>query len=155
MSADDRSLALGLMSGTSADGVSAALGSFRGRTFQCEGFLNQPYPDDLRALLRHPATLSAAAVSQLNVRIGELFAKAALHLLKKLNVRAGDVACIGSHGQTIYHGPDDPFPNTFQIGDPAVIAQRTGIPGVSHIRPADKAPRGPGAPRNPIFYNNL
>jgi len=144
-------LALGLMSGTSADGVSAALGSFSGHTFECLGLHTEPYPPALVKKIRERGNLPTAKLSQLNVEIGEAFAHAANKLLKKLHVDAKKVECIGSHGQTVYHGPHDSVPNTLQLGEPAVIAERTGITVVSHFRGRDIAVGGEGAPLLPYF----
>lgn len=144
-------LALGIMSGTSADGVSAALGSFQNHSFEFIGDVTIDYPDSTLLMIRERGELSAARASLLNRELGEIFATAALKLLKKTHTKASDVACIGSHGQTIYHGPDDALANTFQLGDPAVIAERTGIPVVSHFRQRDIAAGGQGAPLIPFF----
>lgn len=144
-------LAIGLMSGTSADGVSAALASFKAHTFKFIGAAHADYPADIVGQIRRGPDLTAREVSQLNVRIGEVFAHAALKVLKKTHTNAADVACIGSHGQTIYHGSTDTPKNTLQIGDPAIIAERTGIHTVSHFRQRDIAAGGEGAPLVPFF----
>lgn len=145
------SIALGLMSGTSADGVSAALGSFDGHHVKVLGHLTESYPPAIREKILKGPTLSASEVSQLNVEIGELFAHAANHLVKKLHAKPDQIDCIGSHGQTIYHGPSDSLRNTLQIGDAAVIAERTGIAVVSQFRQRDVAAGGQGAPLIPYF----
>ncbi len=144
-------LALGLMSGTSADGVSAALGSFKNHSFEFIADVTVDYPDSILKKIRQRGDLSAADASLLNRELGEIFATAALKLLKKTHTKPENVACIGSHGQTIYHGPDDELKNTFQLADPAVIAERTGIPVVSHFRQRDIAAGGQGAPLIPFF----
>lgn len=144
-------LALGLMSGTSADGISAALGSFQGHTFKYLGGLTLPYPVPVVEKIRRRGALPASELSLLNVELGELFAQAANKLLKKLHVNPAHVECIGSHGQTIYHGPEDAIKNTLQIADPSIIAERTGITVVSHFRQRDVAAGGEGAPLIPFF----
>lgn len=144
-------LALGLMSGTSADGVSAALGRFHGHSFEFLGDLTVDYPDNILRKIRQRGALPASEVSLLNRELGELFAAAALKLLKKTHTKIEDVACIGSHGQTIYHGPNDELKNTLQLADPAVIAERTGITVVSNFRQRDIAVGGEGAPLIPFF----
>ena len=144
-------LALGLMSGTSVDGVSAALGEFKGHTFRLIGHLTAPYPSEVTRKLHLGTLISLHEVSQLNIEIGNLFGKAANHLLRKTHTKLAKIVCIGSHGQTIYHGPDDPVKNTLQIGDPAIIASKTGIPVVSHFRQGDLAAGGQGAPLIPFF----
>jgi len=144
-------IALGLMSGTSADGVSAALASFKGHTFKFIGAVHVDYPADVVAQIRRGPDLSVRELSALNVRVGEAFAQAALKVLKKTHTDAASVTCIGSHGQTLYHGPADTPPNTLQIGEPAVIAERTGITTVADFRQRDVAAGGEGAPLMPFF----
>jgi anhydro-N-acetylmuramic acid kinase len=144
-------LALGLMSGTSADGVSAALGEFHGHSYKLHGHLTIPYPAFVVEKIRRRGALPAAEVSRLDVELGELFAQAANKLLKKTRTRASAVTCIGSHGQTLYHGPADTPKNTLQLADPATIAERTGISVVSHFRQRDIAAGGEGAPLIPYF----
>lgn len=142
---------MGLNSGTSADGVSAVLARFVGRRIEIKKFLTDPYPAELTRLIRMGGALSAGEVSELNMEIGRAFAKTAVHLLKKSHVKPADVTGIGSHGQTVYHGPGDRIPNTLQIGDPSVIAQAAGLPVVSGFRQGDIAAGGQGAPLIPFF----
>jgi anhydro-N-acetylmuramic acid kinase len=85
------------------------------------------------------------------MELGEQFARSALHLLKTARVSPRRIEVIGSHGHTIYHGPRDTVPSTLQIGEPAVIAQRTGIAIVANFRPRDIAAGGEGAPLVPCF----
>ena len=144
-------LALGLMSGTSCDGISAALVRFQGRRFRVIAEQTRPYPERLiRALRRGPA-LSARELSSLNMELGEQFARAALRLLRSAKVAPKRVTVIGSHGHTVYHGPADDVPSTLQIGEPSVIAQRTGVPVVADFRMRDLAAGGEGAPLVPYF----
>ncbi|MBI3320880.1 MAG: anhydro-N-acetylmuramic acid kinase [Candidatus Omnitrophica bacterium] len=145
------SLALGLMSGTSCDGMSAALAQFTGRSLRVLAEQTWPYPERLSRTLRRGATLTAASLSSLNMELGEQFARSALRLLKHLRMSPRRVAVIGSHGHTIYHGPRDPIPSTLQLGEPAVIAQRTGIPVIADFRQRDIATGGEGAPLIPYF----
>jgi len=139
------------MSGTSADGVSAALGDFHDRCFKLLGSLTHAYPKALTAQIRGSMHLNAGDLSRLNVELGLEFAKAAKMLLKKVKVPASKVVCIGSHGQTVYHGPHDLHRNTFQIADPFIISEQTGIPVVSQFRQGDIAVGGEGAPLIPFF----
>src|SRR4051812_13328147 len=97
-------IALGLMSGTSADGISAIAAEFDKRSFKILGFIHHNYPPDVVARIRRGGALSAAEVSRLDVELGELFAQAALKIIKKLHLAPRSIECIGSHGQTIYHG---------------------------------------------------
>ena len=144
-------LALGLMSGTSCDGVSAALVQFQGRTLRVIAERTTSYPAWLAQRLRRGVALTAPELSALNMRLGEAFARAAQRLLREARMAPTRVAVIGSHGHTIYHGPRDAIPSTLQIGAPAVIAERTGIPVVADFRPRDLAAGGEGAPLVPYF----
>jgi anhydro-N-acetylmuramic acid kinase len=157
-------LVLGLMSGTSADGIDVALARISGAppnlSAQLEGFHAVPYPPAVRqAVLRiaNLAPANSAAISQLNFALGELFARASLAACKKFRVAPGRIALIGSHGQTIYHqGRASKFSgvgnvaSTMQIGEPAIIAARTGITTIADFRPADIAAGGQGAPLVPF-----
>ena len=140
------SLALGIMSGTSGDGVSAALVRFQGRTLRVVAERTTPYPKELAQLLRRGAALTAPELSALHMRLGRQFARAAQRLLRTARISPRRVTVIGSHGHTIYHGPRDAIPSTLQLGAPAVIAERTGIPVVADFRPRDLAAGGQGAP---------
>ena len=116
-------LALGLMSGTSCDGVSAALGAFQSRRVTVLAERTFPYSKKLSRTLQHSLTLTTPELSRLHMELGSVFAQAARRLLRAANVPAKRLTVIGSHGQTAYHGPRDAVPSTFQIGAPAVIAQ--------------------------------
>ena len=144
-------LALGLMSGTSCDGISSALVDFRPRVMRVVGCRTVAYPEPLAQLLRRSRTLTVPHAAQLNILLGEWFAQAALRLLRSTRTPARRVAVIGSHGHTVYHGPRDPIPCTLQLGEPAVIAERTGIPVVADFRMRDLAAGGEGAPLVPCF----
>ena len=139
------------MSGTSGDGVSAALAQFEGRTVRVIAEQTRPYPSRLARQLRLGAALKAPELSSLNMAVGEQFARAAHALLRSVRVASRRVAVIGSHGHTIYHGPHDAVPSTLQIGEPSVIAHRTGIPVVAQFRQRDLAAGGEGAPLVPFF----
>ena len=145
------SIALGLMSGTSCDGVSAALARFTGRHLRVIAEHTSPYSIQLVRRLRRGPELAARELSALNMELGEYFAHAVWRLLKAAKISPRAIAVIGSHGHTIYHGPRDAVPSTFQLGEPAVIAQRTGIPIVANFRPRDLAAGGEGAPLIPYF----
>ncbi|MFA6002551.1 MAG: anhydro-N-acetylmuramic acid kinase [Elusimicrobiota bacterium] len=139
-------LAIGLMSGTSADGVTAALVDIRGRKLQVLRCSTYPYSPALRQRVLAAPGLSVAGLSELNFELGEAFAQAAKRI-----ARGQDCAVIGSHGQTVWHGPDAPIPNTLQIAEPAVIAERTGISVAADFRTRDMAAGGQGAPLVPAF----
>lgn len=149
------SLYLGLISGTSADGIDAALVRFAPR-LEVVAAQTFAYPDALRerllALARANATVTLADYGHLDAAIGEHFATAALALLHDARIEARAVAAIGSHGQTVCHGPTGPHPFTLQIGDPNVIAERSGITTVADFRRADVAAGGQGAPLLPALH---
>jgi anhydro-N-acetylmuramic acid kinase len=153
------SLALGIMSGTSADGIDVALVRVSGRKARLEDFAAFPFPARIRgAILRlgEGRAATAGEISQLNFLLGEVFAEAALAACGKFRVRPSQIALIGSHGQTVFHqGVATSFcgrrvASTLQIGEPSVIAGRTGITTVGDFRPADMAAGGQGAPLVPF-----
>lgn len=149
-------LHIGLISGTSTDAVDAALvdiGPDRVELIACH---SEPIPEDIATALRtviDSTLLDRSELWQLDVRIGELFATAARGLLEGARVAASEVRAIGSHGQTVFHAPDAAFPCTVQIGDPNVIAERTGITTVADLRRRDIAAGGQGAPLAPAFHD--
>lgn len=160
-------LFIGLISGTSADGIDAALVRFidDGGT-QCELVHGRtyPWPEALRsrliALGQGAAIDSIDEIGTLDVRIGEHFADAALHLLSDAGVATAQVRAIGSHGQTVRHRPagaafDGAYPFTMQLGDAHVIAERSGINTVADFRRRDVAAGGHGAPLLPALHNAL
>jgi len=139
------------MSGTSCDGISVALVRFQHRTFRVIAERTTPYPASLASALRQGPALPAATLSALHAELGARWASAARRVLASARVSPRQVAVIGSHGHTIYHGPRDAVPSTLQIGSAAVIAQRLGIPVVSDFRSRDLAAGGEGAPLVPYF----
>ncbi len=143
--------ALGLMSGTSCDGVSVALAGFENRRFEVFGFETYPYPKALASALKNPADLRTPGISSLNVSLGIFFADCVKKFLVKIKQHTSDITVIGSHGHTIYHAPRANPGHTLQIGDPSWLAARTGIPVVSDFRPMDIALGGQGAPLIPFF----
>ncbi len=138
------------MSGTSLDGVDVAIVEVgRGRSVETVGFQSTRYPDALRAAILgisgggwKEGGSNTGKLSALNFRLGEVYAKAVLRAVK----RFGPVQLIGCHGQTVYH---EGGKHTLQIGEPAVIAERTGVPVVSNFRARDIAAGGQGAPLVP------
>ena len=128
------------MSGTSLDGIDVAIVEIRGRRIQTIGFQTTPYPRGVREAILNLA--GPADVSRWNFRLAELYARAVL----RATGRYGAVELIGCHGQTIYH---EGGAHTLQIGEPAVLAERTGVPVVSNFRARDIAAGGEGAPLVP------
>ena len=135
----------GVMSGTSLDGIDVAIVEIGGRRIETIGFTSTPYPAAVRAAILgvSDCPTHTAAVSRLNFQLAELYARAVLRAVK----RFGPVELIGCHGQTIFH---EGRSNTLQIGEPAVLAERTGVPVVSNFRARDIAAGGEGAPLVPF-----
>lgn len=157
-------IVVGLMSGTSADGVDAALVDIRGTghrlTIKLIGHYGRSYSPQLRqrilAIAEHG---TVAEVCHLNTLLGEVFAKTVQVAITRYRVQPQRVKLIGSHGQTVHHLPQPiaepgvgPIRSTLQIGNPAVIAERTGITTVSDFRSRDLAAGGEGAPLVPYAH---
>lgn len=157
-------LVLGLLSGTSADGIDAAIVRIHGSGLHSRldllAFETYPYPNELRERVLAaslPGHGTVDEICRLHVAVAECFAHAALRLLARANVPANAIDLIGSHGQTIHHLPyaapiaGVPSRGTLQIGEPSVIAKRTGIITVADFRAADMALGGQGAPLVPLM----
>lgn len=157
-------LAIGLMSGTSADGVDVALVRIEGgggeSEFQIVAHDTLKYSAAVRERIlacQGPGLGSARDIALLDSYVGELFAHAVLHICKKAGVQVEEVDLVGSHGQTLYHHPDGAklpgftVTGTLQVGRPAIIAQRTGLTVVSDFRSRDMAAGGQGSPLAPYF----
>lgn len=153
---------IGLMSGTSLDGIDAAVVRVTGcgaeTGVELVHFLSEPYPPEVRARLRELCTRErsdVALVCGMNFYLGERFAQAALAAAAAAGLSMNEIDLISSHGQTVWHIPaddaGDPFlvRSTLQIGDLSVIAKRTGVPVVGDFRTADMAVGGQGAPLVP------
>lgn len=147
---------IGLMSGTSMDGIDAVLVHFDGAKLSLHTTLESRYPVALRARLLEatadPAACGIDRVGRLDREVGQCFTRAALALISKSGVAPRHIRAIGSHGQTLRHQPDAPVPYSLQIGDPATIAIGTGITTVADFRRADIAAGGQGAPLTPPFH---
>lgn len=162
---------IGINSGTSFDGVDVALVEFKKNNLIprfIDGII-YPLPKNVKkligaAIVGSSRDCSLHGISQLNFVLGEIFAAAALKIVKKNKLKSKEVLLIGSHGQTIYHVPKyEKFGkykirSTFQIGEASVISQRTGIKTISNFREADISAGGSGAPLMPfldyIFFKN-
>jgi anhydro-N-acetylmuramic acid kinase len=157
-------LVLGMMSGTSADGIDAALVRISGAPpsirAKLEGHHHIAFPSKVRqAILRlaNGGATTTAEISQLNFLLGEEFATAAIEACKHWRLPLQKLSLIGSHGQTIHHqGAASRFlgsrriASTLQIGEPSMIAERTGVTTIGDFRPADMAAGGQGAPLVPF-----
>lgn len=142
-------LAVGLMSGTSLDGMDAALVRFRGPT-QCEllHHLTRPYSGPERDLILAAIGRGTARdLARLDIRLAEWAVEATEQLLDESHTRASDLAFIAMHGQTVWHEPPTV---SWQLGEPAVLAERFGVRVVSNFRARDVAAGGQGAPLVPI-----
>ena len=156
---DKKSLRVaGLMSGTSVDGVDAAIVDIDSGGVRLKAFEMFPYSASLRdSIFRlfDPETSGVDDICHFNFVLGEVFADAVVRLCELSSIPLNSIDLIGSHGQTIYHNPGGRqfegrvIRSTLQIGEPSVIAQRTGITTVADFRPRDMAAGGQGAPLVP------
>jgi anhydro-N-acetylmuramic acid kinase len=158
-------LVIGLMSGTSADGVDAALvrieGGAKPTRLHLKAFHASPFPPGLRQAIlaaSDPRTGTVDLLCRLNVALGEVFAEAALEVARQAGIAIDAVDLIGSHGQTVQHLPE-PSPlggylirATLQLGEPSIIAERTGVMTIADFRPRDMAAGGEGAPLAPYVH---
>jgi anhydro-N-acetylmuramic acid kinase len=149
----DPILALGLMSGTSCDGIDAALLTTDGRSKVAFGpVLTDPYPDDFRRRLRGVLG-GRGPVDDVGAELTRRHAEGVARLLRSAGIDPSAVSVLGFHGQTILHEPENR--RTWQIGDGALLARLTGIDTVSDFRSADVATGGQGAPFVPLYHQAL
>jgi len=157
-------LVVGLMSGTSLDGVDAVLarldGSGSDLNVEQDAFAHLPYPEALQSLLRRNSTPNHSSVrdlTRLNVRLASLYADAVDRVVVEAGRDRDELDLIGSHGQTVQHLPEpadcagEDVRATLQIGNPSTLANRLGVPVVGDFRSADAALGGQGAPLVPYF----
>lgn len=149
---------VGLMSGTSADAVDVVVVDFSTDKLSLIDSHSAPLPHNIRQKIHSLATPSSNEIDrlgELDQELGELFAATINELIRKNNLPVENIMAIGSHGQTIRHRPPGSVqhPFTLQIGDPNVIAQRTGITTVADFRRRDMAAGGQGAPLVPAFHH--
>jgi anhydro-N-acetylmuramic acid kinase len=148
------------MSGTSADGVDAALVEWpegpEARPFRLVAFAQEAYPAELQARIhrlaagRVPGGDALRELATLDVELGERFAAAAAAVAARAGLELAQVAAVASHGQTLAHHPERRA--TLQVGDPSLIAERTGRTTIADFRPRDVAAGGEGAPLAPFFH---
>jgi anhydro-N-acetylmuramic acid kinase len=150
---------IGLISGTSMDGIDAALVSFDHSGVELHKTVEFNYPPQLRRRLihaiRNPRECSVDDIGDLDQQVGAAFLAAAQTVISEAGLDSTSILAIGSHGQTLRHQPDADHPFTLQIGDPSVIAAGTGITTVADFRRADMARGGQGAPLAPAFHEFL
>ncbi len=158
-------LAIGLMSGTSLDGVDAALVEIKKEKVKLIDFITYPYSQEFKKKIMrnlNDETAKLSEISSLNFELSNWFVLAIDKLLEKANLKYEDISFVASHGQTIWHDPKgnkypsdrekltDQCPSTLQIGTPSVIEYKTGIGVVSNFRCKDIAAGGEGAPLVPF-----
>jgi anhydro-N-acetylmuramic acid kinase len=149
---------IGVMSGTSLDGVDVVLAAMDDNMVAQQASLSYPIPIALKeAILAicQGQQLTLSQYGQLDTRLGHLFADAVLALMAQEKLSASDIVAIGCHGQTVWHEPDSDAPHTLQIGDNNIIAARTGVTVVGDFRRRDIALGGQGAPLVPAFHHAL
>ncbi len=158
MRPEGKKIYLGLMSGTSLDGIDAALVRFPQHRAELIATHCHPWPHALQQKLlglTTPGDNEIDRMGELDILVADEFALAAQQLLLKAHISASAVTAIGSHGQTIRHRPEAKTAFTLQIGDPNRIAERTKITTVADFRRRDMAAGGEGAPLVPAFHNRL
>ncbi len=147
---------IGLISGTSADAVDAALVRIEAPSrLELLAYLEQPLPDALRARI-HALSGSPTGLRELlalDRELGARFADAAIAVAAEAGVRPAEIAGIGSHGQTVAHHPEPEVRGSLQLGSAALLHERTGIPVVADFRSADLAAGGQGAPLTPFLHH--
>jgi len=152
----DKNYFIGLISGTSIDGVDCALVSFTDQqSAVIEATYSQSYPDALRKDLvniSESPQVTLKLLGETDIAVARCFADGVQNLLRSTNLSASDIIAIGSHGQTVYHKPASPLAFTLQLGDPNSIAAATGIATVADFRRKDMALGGQGAPLAPLFH---
>lgn len=148
-------LYIGIMSGTSMDGIDALIVDLQDALPKILAHRHTPYPDEVKLQLldlikRKNADLEV--LGALHTHLGELYADSVKQLLLAAGISADQIKAIGLHGQTIFHAPDTPHPFTWQLGNAHVVAATTNIPVIADFRGLDVALGGQGAPLAPIFH---
>ena len=140
-------LALGLMSGTSADGLTLALLDVKAKKLVC--FKNYVYPKNLQKEILDAPNFTTSKLAELNFKIGKIYLTLTQKFLKECKIKKENISVIGVHGQTVYHNSKTPC--TLQIGEATFLAKNLGLPVVNNFRPAAIALGGQGAPLVPVF----
>ena len=150
---------IGVMSGTSLDGVDVAITSYsEDDHFQLIAAETFSFPEKLHSTLQAFITKQVCDFQDLgeaDIALGQLIGQSIKQLLASQNISAGDISAIGSHGQTLFHSPSGQFPFSTQIGNANVIAEITGITTIADFRQRDIAAGGQGAPLVPAFHQAL
>ena len=147
---------IGLLSGTSMDAVDGALIDFSDDLPVLVDYQQYPLDQKIRKeLISLNKISSIEIITRLDIALGNIFAEAALEIIKRNKIQKSKIVAVGSHGQTILHRPEPPHPTTLQIGDPNIIAHLTGISTVADFRRMDMAAGGQGAPLAPVFHQHM
>ncbi len=146
-------LAVGLMSGTSADGLTITLTKIdiSGKKIEVLKYKNYVYPANLRLKILSAFKMKVPEISELNFKIGRLQASCARRFFNECRMPLRKISVIGSHGQTVYHAPFSKTPSTMQIGEASFLVQELGVPVVFDFRSADICAGGQGAPLVPFL----
>lgn len=151
-------LYIGLMSGTSADGIDAALVDLTDSGFRILATRSIHYSSGIRetieSVIRLYPDVDRERIRELDEALGGDFARAGAELARETEPDES-ITAIGSHGQTVYHGPGDVPPVTVQLANPQIIADRTGLATVADFRRNDLAAGGQGAPLAPAFHKAM
>lgn len=150
---------LGIMSGTSLDGIDVVIVNFDKTLPKLLCSHSHPIPIQLKQtlleIIKPTWKGSLSDIGTLNQKLGEIFSEATNTLLNKSNTDRNTIQAIGSHGQTLWHQPQGPYPFSIQLGDANLIAERTGITTIADFRSRDIAAGGQGAPLVPAFHKEL
>ncbi|OEF23614.1 anhydro-N-acetylmuramic acid kinase [Vibrio rumoiensis] len=149
---------IGIMSGTSLDGVDTALVETDGKTIRLLAHDFFTMPEDLKKDVLDVCIgqdTNLIKIGEIDHRLGHVFADAVNQLLSTSNTPVTDITAVGSHGQTVFHAPDSPYPFTMQLGDANIIAAKTNITTIADFRRKDMALGGQGAPLVPAFHQAL
>lgn len=157
--AGTKELYIGMISGTSRDGVDTVLVSFEHDKPHILSSLCLTYPHDLATALNRMISPgnrpSDSRLEHLDQQLAEFFSSAALRVLEQAGIKKKAITAIGSHGQTVWHHPRGPAPESIQLGNPGQIASNTGIVTVGDFRRADIEAGGQGAPLAPLLHRAL
>jgi anhydro-N-acetylmuramic acid kinase len=141
------------------DAIDAALVDFDAAPLRVVAVSATPFDPPLKAritaVIDHAGSVPLDEIGQIDVEVGRAFARATNELLRVAGISTGQVSAVGSHGQTLRHRPDLPAPFTWQVGDPNVLAEMTGITVVADFRRRDVAAGGQGAPLLPVFHDQV
>ncbi len=150
-------LYIGIMSGTSLDGIDIALCSINNNSCKLEASLEYPFNKSLKKNILSVinGTTTVKTIGEIDYLLAIEFAKGVNLLLKKFNLKPKDIRAIGSHGQTIWHEPNGKYPFTMQLGNPSLLAIKTNIDVVADFRSKDVALGGEGAPFAPAFHKEI